>query len=1062
MSRQQGRNHGITALFDCAGQSAKFAGEAIGFGIGRAAALKNRSGRGSGVYGAWRPTLLSGQLLVTFNVRGDASPEPSAFYHQTGNVVLQFNTAQSATVAVHVDAVDVQATPKQKDEWTVTCTCRCTGNVTWAGFGTVPTTDTPSYADQVLYEGMGKTVDVDGLQDGATVYIDVVGTADTDAAEAGKIAALIAATAVPFTGAKWRVGQLVARDLFGCTFALTAARTTTGEDVINANTFLTTDASGLETVAKGAAWGTSPVVHNGLVIRKVTVLEYNDGKILYTTEEGLESVQAQREREASDATVDPNNLVAGARVGIINATQPTTPDAPTGTVYHSVESHKQEDGRTLWVFRFAPRDSKQEIEFDSVVSVDGSTLESRAELIVVQTTDAPAAAYTSPVTPPFVGAVYRDHRRKQITSNPAKYQYTYLYGYETRADEIVREHTRQHLGDWSANATTASWDGSGTHATLTAQTHTETILYQNGHTLTVKGWGLETDPQKWVRTNTWQEIDASGIVSKGQIAKIGSADVAPDGFVVVDTRHEDLIDGTVGYIVSYAKATTEQRIEAGQTRRVIDAGGLSPREIVTDITDSATPPTEPTWTVPGVDLYETSSEPLPENPAKWKHTFEARARTSAQEVEDEGTSTTVGLSPLESRAVLTVEDDNSTPPATPETPVIGQKMVRRTTRRRGAKWFHRFEYDWETEGERIVRTATKERIDVDGEESSATTAAIGGTPPAHGTLTKVADRTETLPDGTAMNVAEHGVAGPHLETVRRLAKSVVDPDGVDSKYIVATIGATTAGSDGGLELAETETLYTKAGTPVVVQRYDAVGGGAAKRVLASTGGDVDPYEYERWRTAETITVADAAALRTYLTTQFAALQTNVEFHKLSGHPLAGGKALVVTEYTKDEKILITDFEGGLVNMKSLGGQVSVVDVVPISSTWTNFTTDYCTVNRVTGLIIYRRRIVSATWSDALHASAIGLRNNAEILGIAAGYAQYAGAKVRSSEYVTGNHVRLIDYILRYDSLGFVEDSRVGIGNFHTDASVSKGFVSASTLGWTVSAPASTSLGFITA
>jgi hypothetical protein len=1395
-------NAGITGLFGGeTSDTALFRFEGVAWGLGHSVQVKSRIGRGTGIYPQVRAILAGGAVNLAGILKGVAFPEPSAFTGQTGSIVFQIDTGRTITVPVTVTSANYDTNKKVQDQIDCTCACAITGPPVFAGFGgSQPAATDTSFADLELYEGKLTTYDPADLQSGGVMNFDVVGTTATDAAEVGKIVALIAATTPPVTGTKWRFGRLVSRDPFGLTISLEAARTTTAEDQINAASYLTTDQSGLETAGNKAAINATPTADSvggtPLVIRKVTTRRLNDGNVLYVIEEGLESVEDQREREASRATADPQGIADYAAIATIAAEQPAEPTPPAGTVFSHWEKQEQEDGRYLWVAICKGRNSKQEIEFASVVRVDGSTLESRADVIVVQSSDAPSTPAT-----PFTGAVYVDHERRVLTlaSGAEKYQYTYHFGYETNAQKLVREvdatttdpasledvrilgvldsadapstpsglkliektkqlypnnhyrwawrYGRKDHADEVTFAGAVELDGStldseavviviqgnttvsAPAAPFTGAVHVRTTVkqltdtqwalhyayayettlerlareasnsnddpqdledatvigvmdsaiapatpaglklvkserqdYPNSHyrmvwrygrkdskdeveyggrieldpdtldsqavlivvqanqtisapaapftgavlvrssirQLTATKWAvsytfgyetaleklarepgkIETDPKaledvtivgvvdstdapatpaglKLVRSTReelpnnhyrllWRygrrdaedeiefagqlSLDASTLDSEAVVIVVQgdttlAAPAAPfTGAVYTRATVKQLTDAKWAVSYHYAYETTIARLEREESHTQSDPNALADLQVLCQI-DDATPPATPA----GYRLKETRAEDLPNSHTRHVFTF---ARTDSKDAIEFDSRVDVDLSTLDSSAILiaiqadttpvwpadpftdaeplhysyrqltqgkwavsyhygyettiarlaresgSVEDDpqdlndvtvigvvdSADAPATPSglklvskerrelanghyriawkfgrrnsadeitfdgrveldvstidsqasviviqanqtvsapsTPFTGGVHVRTLVRQlTDAKWALTYHYAYETAAAKLVREHTRERLDVDGIDSEAVTAAFDGAAPAHGTLLKSYDETISLPN---------------------------------SHYL------------------------SKAG-------HDVWGGSSAKRIAQHTKTRIAQDDYAQWSTAEEVTIT--GTLESTLETIFASLQNTVDFQDVSGIPISPGKALVIKSYTKADKILLADFraEHGFRNTR--GGQVSVTSARSAGvGNWTYITTQQSMVHRVTGTLVYRRRLTSAAWTTFLHYSSIGLRNSGTLLGINAGYLMYAGPKIRRSEYITGDHVAEVDFILHFDSTGFIEDGLVGIGRFTVDAAITTGYKTPSTIDatWATSAPGSADLSFITA
>lgn len=718
----------------------------------------------------------------------------------------------------------------------------------------------------------------------------------------------------------------------------TFARTTSGEEIINKNTSLTTDGSGLETVGRSAAWNTAPTPHTGLVVRKETVIEFTDGMVLHTTEEGLESVQAERERRASRERIDANQIAGQQVVAVIASTEPSSPTAPDGQIFSHWEKTRQEDGRYLWVAVYDGADSKQAIEFASTFTVDASTLDSRAELFVVQSSDAP----TPPATP-FTGGVCTDSRHvKQVSQT--RYVWAYLFAYESNAQKLVREATREHMGDWSANATTAALDGTpAAHGTL-VETGQDVLPQPNGHALNLKRHGLETDPDKWVREGTRSTIDPDDIASEAEVAQIGSEPDVPAGLEGYSLTTVTLIDGTTGYRLKAAKAGTIARMTAAKTLKVDDVGhtGLNARmthiaEEISIITNSATAPATSgaiSFTISDVVHVQTHSSPVPENPVYWMHTFLGGYRTTAEEMEDRQSETTFDPAGISDSARVACLTSSATPPTPiPSAPIAGQVHVRTVSVRHGLRWAHVFYFDW--------YTALSRRI---AEQQ-------------HSTL-------------TAMEY-----------------ESAVTVD-----HVTPTTGQTVR--------------------DVAAAQYTAI---------QSTGGE-----------------------------------TLLEFDRMEVREIKPGQVEVVKHWDKSDKLVTSDFRGQYEESRSLGSVVHVTQVEEIGdSGYRNIYVNPYNLFRIRGPLVYHRKVLSAgITDDLLHWSCIGRVNSDVFLGINPGWLRYVGPKLHGSTYVSGSRVWLVDFVFEFDSEMHKDDGLIQLGWSHTDATVSVGAVSAATLGWTVTYPAS--------
>lgn len=737
---QRGYNNGLTGLADFPGvdglnvtHAPAFSCDVKLYSLTQEVGLLLLLGRGVGAYGVRKLVTVGGGMVV----RGEMSPEapgPETFRGQTGTITIQYHSVEvpgatpedpptqqplTITCPVRVQAA-VRGHVEGKDSfWTLTLTCVITADPTWSeGWQGITPASQEGVGQIETYEGSGRVLDPDALQDSLTRRIVLWPVEDTEAADLTAALALIGEQVAP-EGLKYRACTIARVCYDAAAFTLTYARTTAAEDIENAGTFLTADPDGLTNAGQVTRINAELVAQDGLVIRRVTTKELNDGAIQKTAETGLETTEQELERTNSSETTDPKQINPLQFVAIRSVSEPAVPPViPAGAIFTGWKKQEQADGTVLWTAVLGPRDSEQEqtfkskwlldvstidsdgtliavqattdpatpapaapfangvnvgfqvlerlsqtryavaytyayettlqklarevssievdpqtldditvigrmdsadppatpaglklvtkkrhdfpnnhyrwiwtfglvdskdrIEFDSTIAIDSSTLDSEAVLIRVQSSVTPAAP-----DPPFTGGKLVRYAVKQRTG--ARWVLHYTYGYETNAERLEREHTRDHLGDWSANASTAKLDGAApSHASL-VKVAEETIPQPNGHALTVAKHALETDPDKWIRTNTQTTVDPDGWDDRAKVAAIGVEPAAPGGLVKTAVTTQTLPDGTTGHIVEAAVEGNDAKWIREHTSTTTDPKALETAGKAAAIGEAPTP-----------------------------------------------------------------------------------------------------------------------------------------------------------------------------------------------------------------------------------------------------------------------------------------------------------------------------------------------------------------------------------------------------------------------------------------------------------------------------------------
>lgn len=637
MAIQRGRNWGITGIVNL-GASPQFTVEVRAFKQGLDTLRKNRAGRGQGAWRKSRATAPGGNLVLSGKVTLKGYPVPATWRGQRGTLVITYNRGAKETLEIEVEGVSFSSKQVQEDRWDVTISCVILANPSFEGFGgTQASSTTPAQTDVELYEGLSKTQDPKGIQDGAQTMFDVWPLGDTDAAENARIAAVVAATAPPFAYAKVKTATLQpGRDSEGGTVTITWSLTDTEEDILNRIESQTIDANQILTEAVTAGISTAPADPGGnLVLYSTTISEINDQKTLTVKTWKLLDSKDAIEYPGTPTGDDPYDLKDQSQITLVTAssTPPAVPSAPGG---QHVATTTTRINRVRWqhVFSYANLNSEQEIEFPAAVkSEDTSALESSDVRSDVTDSSTPPAD----PTPLVSGLVLRVRRSRRVGGEPEKWLHTWEFGVRTTEEDItfpgtVTDDEVSHIAD---------------EAKITLVTS----------------------------SNTPPATPAAPV---GQLLSIESQQITDAG----KWKH----------VFKYGNTTALQRIQFPTDTIETDPSGLKDEDAQSAVAATSTIPVTPSTRVAGLVLRRTSSVRIAGTPEKWLHRWFFGRTTTAEDITFPGTVTTPDVSQLDDKATITLITSSSTPAAAPAAPV-GQHVRTSSEQLTDAgKWKHTYFY----------------------------------------------------------------------------------------------------------------------------------------------------------------------------------------------------------------------------------------------------------------------------------------------------------------------------------------------------------------------------------
>lgn len=652
---------------------------------------KPRNGRGSGRWSKSRAFRPGGSLVLSGTVQQAGFPLPSTWRDQEGSIVLQFNTSVTSTLSVRVDEVSFGLDKEAEDSWRINLVCEILASPTLAGFdGTQPTTTTPSASNQELYDGLSKTHDPQGLQDGATTMVEVWPLGDTDADERQALIDIIAAASVPFSGAKVKTATLLpGRDSDAGTGTIQWARTDTAEDVVNPATWTKDDPEGLTNAAAVAEINTDPDTPAGYVDRGTTTRELNDDKTLYVKEAGNRSTKDDVEYPGTITDADVSELTDKGTITRVTSsgTPPAVPTAPEGQ-HVRTETERLSQVPELWrhTFHYANNTPAQDVEFGGTeASDDPSDLEDVET--VREVTDSSTFPTHSPTT---AGLVVRKQVSQRIGGTPEKWQHTSHYGRRTTEQDVTFPGT--------VTQDDASDIADEKSITIIDDSTPSAPSVPSGYKLAETIFEQLTDAGKWkyryvYRRRTNQEAiefdgseltdDASDLADTQTFVLVQSASIAsatppstPSGLKLREKSSRQIHDASTGakwrntYV--FARRNREDDVEQGGTSYDVDqaAYSLKGRASITVVESDSTP--DGGVSVSGLVLRNVTKKQL--HDSKWAITYEFEETTSVEDVEFPGTIPVVDASNLADEATITVVNDDPGYPLALETPPTGLKL----------------------------------------------------------------------------------------------------------------------------------------------------------------------------------------------------------------------------------------------------------------------------------------------------------------------------------------------------------------------------------------------------
>jgi hypothetical protein len=662
MSQQRGRI--VSGLIDLPGLGAKFEGRPYRYALSKGVTNKPRRGRGTiSKYAAVRPLAAGGTLAVHLLPRLDGWPEPVRFYRQAGTVTLTYDTGKTQTLPVRVDGVAESHDQSKQDGTSLTLNCTIVGDATYAGYpGTQGGDAEPAKTDQVQWEGSSKTLDPQGLASSAQVLIDVWGDlADTDAAEAQRLADAIAAFVAPAAGQKVRSATFARDSDDGGQIVVTTGLTDTIEDVVNPRTAATTDPLGLASSATVAAVNAVPITPAGLVDRGVTVQELNDARLLYVRQAGVRSTADDVEMPATSTWLDPLGLDSAGQQRTVYTTAagaPGDPAPPLGTQIVAARTEQLDQLHSFKEWRFDVLNSVQRRTFPRISTTDDATnLEDEA--VRAQVWDAAGSAPATPTDAP--GNNVKLVTFTDVPVSPTQNMRVWLYGPRNPRDKLVLPNyeTRADPESIESTAIRAGLDGETIadpvgYVLRRTRTMPVTVGLGVNRTLTVKEYGLRTTAEDVSMPGTWTEVDPLGLESRGKITRVYDtalgtpADPTPPAglqTVTITTREVNQIVSEG--VWTYDVVNSRQKVEFRETRETIDPHGIESEKREAAVFDGGgTPPAFPASPA-GLKPVWYYDQPL--TPDKSVRVFRHAARDSVDDAVLPRTWTHADPSDLESR-----------------------------------------------------------------------------------------------------------------------------------------------------------------------------------------------------------------------------------------------------------------------------------------------------------------------------------------------------------------------------------------------------------------------------
>jgi hypothetical protein len=790
------RGRVVSGLFNFPGVgdgTTKFYGDFVGFDDSLTTGNKKRAGRQStNKWNRVRPILASGKLVINFLVNTQGYALPDVWRGQEGSVTITYHSGKTKTVTVRV--TDASFSLKKKDDTDVkgTLLCEVISNPTLTGFGGVqPTSTEPSASDEEQWGGTQKILDPNGLVTGAVRRIDVWGNlANTDAAEADRMATLIASNATPpLTYLKLRTASFQRDSDDGGEVIITYGLTTTEEDVINPAEQTTTDEQGLLKNASRAVFNGTPATPEGFIFRTETTREHNDQKILSIRVFGNRSPKDDHEYPGTVTHTDPLEMMGEATITLVTQ----SPDQPVGVVAplgylvdYAAEQLDRNPGNWKHVFRYAHINSHQRVTFpQDVFGDDPSDLEDFDRQATVTTSPTPPSAALFPTR--IAGLKLRKVQTHRVGGLPALYLHVFEYGRRTTEEDhtlprTVTKEDSSHLQDVATicQITATSAPPETPAAPLGQYVGRETVQLHDG-----------TDTEKWSHTFTYKnntteedlvfplsvkQDDPSNLEDHDTRAVLTTSETPPSaalypsriaGLVLrfqKSTRRSGVPEKWL-HVWHYTRTTTKQDIEFPATVTEADVSQMADQAAICRVTGSSSAGSAPPAPVGQHVRTDTVQLHAGTDGEAWKHVFRYANNTTEENVvfpiaqrEDDPNN----LEDTDTRAVV---NSSSTAPAAADYPsrIAGLKLrFQKSVRKSGVpeRWLHVWHYTRRTTVEDVTFPATVTYEDVSNLGDRATicivnTSSAAGDAPAAPVGINVGRETVQLHDGSDGEAWKH-------------------------------------------------------------------------------------------------------------------------------------------------------------------------------------------------------------------------------------------------------------------------------------------------------------------
>jgi hypothetical protein len=771
LGANRGDNSGITGIVSIIG-SPQFYARCYFFDKAGSVQKIDRTGRGNTTdFAQTRSIREASKIVLRGKVVGDGWPEPTNLLDANGTIILQFSTDPSGatgkkvTHSVIFDGSSISFNENKEDDWDIQISATVVARPTWSGWpGTQVTPTAPVLTDQETWAGLQKTYDAQGLLTGAIRRIDVVGVADTDAAEEAKLAALVAAALVPMTNLKVVTATFERTDKNGGTVVIQWGLQNSEDQVETPRATITTDPNDLnDEETRAIVYNTgsppsNPALPTGMKLRQYVDQKLNDQKWvrIYTWQKN-DSVD-DYEYPATWESIDPEHLQSSASGGTIDG----TPSTPSGFTLRKSKTVTVKTGHTFTESEFGLRTTAEDIEFPGTkTEVDPFDLDTTGVETTVHDTD----------TPP---------------SDPSPPTHT----------KIVNK--------WTIELTSAG----------TAQSQT------------VWNFAPQSSVDKIEQGESRITTDANALESAARVTAVDGTPSTPSGLVVRLTTTRDLSDWHTATSVEYGTRDTVDDIEMPGTVTTADPLELDSKAKAAEVyTTLSGAPASPAAPLTELQLVATETEELNRTKSVLRSIYDTL--TSEEKRTFPKTSTKDDANNIDDEAMRAeFWNTGDTPPALPtDTPANNVKLLffvdtPETAGKRLRVWF----YGPKNSRDMVVQPHYESTADLSFLENTAIRAALDGesiTDPAGLTLrlTKTIPLTFSLGTNRTLTIKIYGLRTTAQDISLPGTHTFIDPSGLRSEgietqvYLTATGPAAATVPSGlqvyGSEVTEINTLTSK-------------------------------------------------------------------------------------------------------------------------------------------------------------------------------------------------------------------------------------------------------------